>query len=88
MTEGYVVEKRFAEITAAVMIVLGGRGRIVAAPHHIWEFCVEDVWCYASLAGALAAFEAWNGLSEGWIRHPQSARRRPNGDPTKEYIAP
>jgi len=34
--------------------------------------------------------EAWDGQGEpeGWFRNPSTARRRVDGDPKKEYIAP
>jgi hypothetical protein len=39
---------------------------------------------------AVAALENWDypnqSEPDGWMRHPDSGRRRPNGDPTKEYI--
>jgi hypothetical protein len=49
---------------------------------------VQDGWVYASLETALAAAQAWDGHEEprGWLRHPKSGRRRPGGDPTREYL--
>jgi hypothetical protein len=36
------------------------------------------------------ALNEWNPLTEkepkGWFRHPRTGRRRPGGDPAKEYI--
>jgi len=48
----------------------------------------EDVWCYQSIDAAVSAMIAWDGTGEpaGWHRHPQSGRRRPDGDATKEYV--
>lgn len=45
-------------------------------------------YCYATLEGALAALEAWdgNGDPEGWHRAPETGRRRFDGDASKEYI--
>jgi len=45
-------------------------------------------WCYEP-GRAIAAFNAWNGVGEpeGWHRHPSSGRRRPDGDPEREFIA-
>ena len=50
----------------------------------------EERWCYDTEAGAKAAFAAWNGEGEptGWHRHPATGRRRPGGDPAKEYVNP
>jgi hypothetical protein len=58
-----------------------------------------DRWCFHTLDAAEAAARAWPdpeawtgrpGGSEphGWHRHPDSGRRRPGGDPAKEYVAP
>lgn len=50
----------------------------------------EDVWDYETLSGAIIAMEAWDGTPgtspEGWYRHLKTGRRRPGGDPAKEYI--
>jgi hypothetical protein len=48
-----------------------------------------DRWCYHNYEDAKAALDAWNGEGEptGWHRHPTSGRRRPEGDPAKEYKA-
>jgi hypothetical protein len=49
---------------------------------------LQDGWIYASLEAALAAAKAWDATAEpsGWLRHPQSGRRRPGGDPAREYV--
>lgn len=49
-----------------------------------------DRWCYHTYAQAKAALMAWDGEGEptGWHRHPDSGRRRPDGDPTREYVQP
>lgn len=50
-----------------------------------------DRWCYADEAGARAALDAFPERPEptyepaGWHRHPPSGRRRPDGDPSREY---
>ena len=51
---------------------------------------VFDRWCYKTLPQALAALEKWEPLcnpdpGHGWHRHPMTGRRRPNGDPAREY---
>lgn len=45
-------------------------------------------WCYTTYAKAKAALAAWDGEGEpqGWHRHPDTGRRRENGDPAKETI--
>ncbi len=32
----------------------------------------------------------WEGEGEptGWFRHPRTGRRRPDGDPEREYVMP
>ena len=50
----------------------------------------EHLWEYDTVDAALAAAKAWNGEGEpvGWTRDPHTGRRRPGGDPAKEYILP
>jgi hypothetical protein len=50
----------------------------------------DDRWCYSSLEAAVAYATVWDGDGEpeGWHRHPPTGRRRPDGDPTKEYVNP
>ena len=49
----------------------------------------DDGWCYQAPQTELAwrAALGWDGEGEpeGWYRHPDSGRRRPDGDPAKEY---
>lgn len=49
-----------------------------------------DRWCFATYALARAALDAWDGLDEtepqGWHRHPDTGRRRPDGDASREYV--
>jgi hypothetical protein len=51
-----------------------------------------DRWCFHSYARARAALEDWNGEEGtepwGWHRHPDTGRRRENGDPATEYVEP
>lgn len=49
-----------------------------------------DRWCYDNYEEAKAALDAWDGEGEpqGWHRHPDSGRRRPQGDAAQEYINP
>jgi hypothetical protein len=48
-----------------------------------------DRWCYANREAAEAALRTWDGDGEpdGWHRHPNTGRRRTDGDPKKEFIA-
>jgi len=47
-----------------------------------------DTWEYHGLGPALLAFAEWDGIGDpiGWYRNPATGRRRPAGDPAKEYI--
>jgi len=55
-------------------------------------FGYDTEWTYETEERALAALKKWNPLEqaepEGWHRHPDSGRRRPDGDPAKEYVRP
>lgn len=48
----------------------------------------DDRWCYHSVSAAWEAAMRWDGTGEpdGWHRHPDTGRRRPGGDPSKEYV--
>lgn len=52
----------------------------------------DDAWCFASVADAVTAADAWNPTAEpepaGWTRHPATGRRRPHADPAQEYVRP
>jgi hypothetical protein len=72
---------------AEVIALTFGRGRIVLTD----GVSVFDGWWYDTPEAAVAALEAWarnhyGGEPEGWMRHPYSGRRRPDGDPAQEYV--
>lgn len=50
----------------------------------------DDGWCYqaAQNDAAWRAALGWDGEDEpeGWYRHPDTGRRRPDGDPAKEHV--
>lgn len=48
----------------------------------------SDVWHYETVYGAALALQNWDGAGEpsGWHRHPATGRRRPGGDPAKEFV--
>lgn len=51
----------------------------------------DDAWDYPTEKLALAAMEVWDGHGDppdGWTRNLNSNRRRPGGDPAREYIRP
>jgi hypothetical protein len=76
-----------------------GDGRIAAIMHidgftealvvgiHPWG---HDHTYYYRHGKAAQALAVWNGEHDpdGWIRHPQTGRRRPDGDASKEYVWP
>ena len=50
--------------------------------------CLDECWQYQDRAVAVAAARSWDGVGEpeGWTRHWASGRRRPDGDPAREYV--
>jgi len=48
---------------------------------------VFNNWCYEDEQSATAALEKMEDghEPEGWFRHIETGRRRPNGNPEKEY---
>lgn len=55
-----------------------------------WSSASREMFTYDDRALGAAAFMAWDGVDEpiGWVRHQPSDRRRTNGDPRTEYVAP
>lgn len=51
----------------------------------------DSHWCYTTREQAMAAAENWDPPREvepaGWFRHPMTGRRRPQGDPSREFVA-
>lgn len=59
---------------------------IVRAPLLTFDI---DRWCYDDPEIAIRCFEAWDGQGDppdGWIKHVNTNRCRPDGDPNKETI--
>lgn len=52
----------------------------------------DDTWIYdvEQVDAGWRAALGWDGGGEpgGWYRHVQSGRRRPDGDPAKEFVRP
>jgi hypothetical protein len=75
-----------------------GRAVWIYRKIYTWPVCIgqigdggyDDHWCYETYAEAEAALHAWDPLKEpepqGWFRHPQTGRRRPNGDASQEVV--
>jgi hypothetical protein len=64
---------------------------IVGDVDDYWGY--KDRYCYQDLTLALYAAAEWadrgfEGEPLGWHRHPKSGRRRPEGDPSREHVAP
>jgi hypothetical protein len=49
-----------------------------------------DAFYFHSLEAARCGMDLWDGTGEpqGWFRHPQSGRRRPDGDASREHVQP
>lgn len=67
-----------------------GKARLCLGP--AGEGGYDDAYCYATAGQAILAAAEWDGEGDdppyGWHRHIGSGRRRPDGDPEKEYVAP
>lgn len=55
------------------------------------EIGYDDRYCYATYEKAKAALDDWQarnweGEPTGWHRHPDSGRRRTDGDPATERV--
>jgi hypothetical protein len=66
--------------------MFGGNLRLAIGAHGASWF--DDGWCYQAEQNDLAwkAALGWDGEGEpeGWYRHPDTGRRRPGGDASKE----
>jgi hypothetical protein len=74
--------------TKAIVITLKG-----SSP--FYDMFYADRWCYHSFEDAERAIQGWEDPDawpesepQGWHRHPRTGRRRPDGDPSKEYVNP
>jgi hypothetical protein len=85
---GYSDYKQFPNGRNAAIMRLMFTHAIVS---DLTRYSYEDRWCFASYEKAQAALAAWDGEEDaepqGWHRHPDSGRRRPDGDASKEYVA-
>lgn len=66
-----------------------GKARLCIGP--AGEPFYDDGWCYADPAVAIEAAKTWDGEGDppaGWHRQLSTGRRRTDGDPAKEYVAP
>lgn len=65
-------------------------GNLRLAIGEIGSLSFDDVWCYQAEQSDAAwrAALGWDGEGEpeGWYRHPETGRRRPEGDATRELV--
>lgn len=63
---------------------------IIIGPPDSWLF--DDRWCYADATLAATYARAWQAQPgtepTGWHRHPDTGRRRTDGDPANEHLMP
>ena len=75
---------------AAVAPLVGSKGRLTVGP--LGAGVYDEGWEYGTLDGAIEAMDLWDPETEeepaGWVRHVPSMRRRPGGDPKREYVLP
>lgn len=86
---GYTDYRRFANGRDAAITRLMFTFAILA---DLTQWGYGERWCYHTYRDARAALDAWLGEDgtepQGWHRHPDTGRRRENGDPSTEVIAP
>ena len=84
---GYHAFINHDEYFIAVLPMTFGKGRIIYAED---ECGILNAWCYTYYHDAMIAMFEWDKSGDkepsGWIRNPFDGRRRPDGDPAKEYI--
>lgn len=84
---GYIHYRRFPS----------GRDAAICKLMYTWAIYADltawgygDRWCFSSYAKALTALAEWDGADDtepqGWHRHPDSGRRREDGDPARETV--
>lgn len=88
---GYLIAFEMADgrLTFVVETVVG-QGQLGVGD----EYSVRERYSYPTAAHAIAALLTWRvalqfvGEPRGWHRHQPSDRRRPDGEPALEYVAP
>jgi len=84
---GYQYFINYGDFFLAVLPMTYGKGRLIYSENIDY---VANAWCYERYDDALFWLGAWNPKHTkepgGWIRNPFDGRRRPGGDPNKEYI--
>jgi len=86
-TAGYDIFINHGTYFIAVTPMTFGKGRIIYAED---DSFVVNGWCYEMYIEAIIAMHHWDlcgGVEPvGWIRNPFDGRRRPGGDPEKEFV--
>lgn len=74
----------------AVVPMLFGKARLCLGPEDLQTY--DRGWCYDDPQVAVSELNRWDPAKEhepnGWMREPATGRRRPGGDPAKEYVHP
>lgn len=87
LEQGYVAVRQAGDEWLGVLPMPFGKGRLCSGLSFSGH---ENLWCYESLPEAIAAMNTWNPEEAeepaGWFRHPLTGRRRPDGDPLKEFV--
>lgn len=97
MSDNEPLESRRRELNALnVKILPDGREVSLLAMIYNVRMCIgepnaqgyDDAYCFADRVRAEQAFAKWDGRGEpeGWIKHINTQRYRPNGDPSAEYV--
>jgi hypothetical protein len=87
LDRGFVACRQIGDTWLGVLRMTYGKGRLCS---DLNPDGYDDSWCYDTLDSAIAAMNAWDPEKQvepdGWMRHINTARRRPDGDASKEYI--
>jgi hypothetical protein len=88
--DDYIVMPRPASDGRSVSISPIGAGQAVLGIGPPGLGVYDNCWYYETPREAVLALELWDPRTEpepkGWWRNPSTGRRRPGGDPAKEYI--
>lgn len=87
-SRGFLYRREIGDRLIGVLPLYAGRARLGIGP--VGSDGFDDVWDFPNRARAIAVAHVWNPDEDpeppGWHRHPGSGRRRPDGDPAREYI--
>lgn len=88
-TDPYLLVKRILPDGRVVRLyqMLGQNTRIALSKNEDDDGFLQ-LYCYHNKQKAIEQANLWDGNSDpdGWYKHINTGRRRPNGDPEKEYI--